>query len=116
MSTVLEPLLLDAAPALELRLELLPQALSAATVPKTRHPLMTLTRKLTFLLLMSIRAPEWPGGGQSSGAAGSQQVRRRFPHPERASLTKAQRPAIRGRASGASAAATVVQAAPDPKS
>jgi hypothetical protein len=77
MSIVLEPLLLDPPAALELLelLELLPQALSAATVPKTRHPLMTLTRKLTFLLLMSIRAPEWPGGGQSSGAPGPQQGR-----------------------------------------
>jgi hypothetical protein len=34
---------------------------------------MTLTRKLTFLLLMSIRAPERPGGAESSGVIGPQQ-------------------------------------------
>lgn len=83
MSTVLDPPLLEPAPlalAVELLLELLellPQALSAATVPKTRHPLMTLTRKLTFLLLMSIRAPEWPGGDESKGEPGPQQGLRR---------------------------------------
>src|ERR1035437_3294043 len=65
MSTVLEPPLLEP-PALELLLaellllELLPQALSAATVPKTRHPLVTLTRKLTFLLLCRSGRPSGP--------------------------------------------------------